>query len=128
MTATEDASSHAQDSGWIDFSAVRMVLRVIDTITVFYFFLEYAVRFLCSPLKRRFFFQVRLKARFLHDVLIGMGTGEWRGVEGDQKPRIFADVSLVTQDLATQHCPTIIVQVREGSFDGVRKVSPKEKS
>ena len=47
-----------QVNSWIDFSAVTTVLRVIDTITVFYFFLEYAVRFLCSPLKRRFFFQV----------------------------------------------------------------------
>ena len=90
MTATGDASSHAQDIGWIDFSAVRMVLRVIDTITVFYFFLEYAVRFLCSPLKRRFFFQVCLKDRFLPDVLIGNRDG--RGVKGDQKLEIFADV------------------------------------
>ena len=90
MTATGDASSHAQDSGWIDFSAVRMVLRVIDTITVFYFFLEYAVRFLCSPLKRRFFFQVCLKDRFLPDVLIGNRDG--RGAKDDKKPEIFADV------------------------------------
>ena len=37
---------------------VIAVLRVIDTITVFYFFLEYIVRLLCSPLKKRFFFQV----------------------------------------------------------------------
>ena len=47
-----------EGDSWIDLSAVITVLGVIDTITVFYFFLEYAVRFLCSPLKRRFFFQV----------------------------------------------------------------------
>ena len=51
-----------QENSWIDFSVVTAVLRVIDTITVFYFFLEYVVRFLCSPLKRRFFFQVRTYA------------------------------------------------------------------
>lgn len=54
--ATGDGSD-AQGNSWIDFSAVTAVLRVIDTVTVFYFFLEYVVRFLCSPLKRRFFFQ-----------------------------------------------------------------------
>ena len=55
--ATVDGSL-SQGKSWIDFSVVTMVLRVIDSITVFYFFIEYAVRFLCSPLKRRFFFQV----------------------------------------------------------------------
>ena len=58
--ATGDGSD-AQGNSWIDFSAVTAVLRVIDTVTVFYFFLEYVVRFLCSPLKRRFFFQVCLE-------------------------------------------------------------------
>ena len=43
----------------VDFDNVRVILRAIDMVTVCYFCLEYLVRFLCSPKKLKFFFQVR---------------------------------------------------------------------
>ena len=39
----------------IDVAIVKSVLRHIDIATVFYFTLEYVVRFLCSPNKGKFF-------------------------------------------------------------------------
>ena len=49
-------SSSDSDEPWVDYATVRVVIRVIDITTVFYFFLEYAVRFACSPVKLKFFF------------------------------------------------------------------------
>ena len=42
----------------IDYTAIKLVLRVIDWMTVAYFCLEYIVRFICAPGKKIFFFQV----------------------------------------------------------------------
>ena len=44
----------------IDYTVIKLILRIIDWITVAYFCLEYIVRFACSPDKRKFFFQVCL--------------------------------------------------------------------
>ena len=43
----------------IDFDVVKTVLKAIDLVTVVYFCIEYIVRFVCSPDKKKFFFQVR---------------------------------------------------------------------
>ena len=43
---------------WVDFDLLHDVLKAIDLVTICYFFLEYAVRFTCSPVKAKFFFQV----------------------------------------------------------------------
>ena len=53
----------------IDFGTVRLVLRAIDMVTVCYFFMEYVVRFLCSPKKIKFFFQVKTTYRSLYITL-----------------------------------------------------------
>ena len=42
----------------IDYSDFKTCLEIIDWITVAYFFVEYVVRFICAPAKKRFFFQV----------------------------------------------------------------------
>ena len=42
----------------VDYDLIRFSLKVIDWITVAYFLLEYIVRFVCSPDKRKFFFKV----------------------------------------------------------------------
>ena len=44
----------------IDYDLIRFSLKVIDWITVAYFLLEYIVRFVCSPDKRKFFFKVKI--------------------------------------------------------------------
>ena len=44
---------------FIDYDLVRYGLKVIDWITVMYFLLEYILRFLCAPDKRKFFFKVK---------------------------------------------------------------------
>ena len=43
---------------FIDYDVVKSVLKAIDLITVVYFCIEYIVRFVCSPDKKKFFFQV----------------------------------------------------------------------
>ena len=40
-----------------EYAMVKVVLHVIDRVTVVYFFLEYALRLLCSPRKLKFFLQ-----------------------------------------------------------------------
>ena len=42
----------------IDYDHVRLALRVIDWLTVAYFGLEYVVRLICSPDKKKFFLHV----------------------------------------------------------------------
>ena len=41
-----------------DYTFVKLVLKIIDWITVTYFCVEYVVRFICSPDKKKFFFHV----------------------------------------------------------------------
>lgn len=45
----------------VDYTLIKLILKFIDWMTVGYFCLEYIVRFICSPDKKKFFFQVRLK-------------------------------------------------------------------
>ena len=45
---------------FIELEMIKFFLRAVDWITVFYFCIEYIVRFLCSPSKKKFFFKVRL--------------------------------------------------------------------
>ena len=45
---------------FIDYEVVKLILRIIDWITVAYFCMEYVVRFVCSPDKKKFFFQVSI--------------------------------------------------------------------
>ena len=45
----------------INFVQMKHILKVIDIVTVCYFGLEYVIRFFCSPVKLKFFFQVSLK-------------------------------------------------------------------
>ena len=45
---------------FIDYDLIRFSLKVIDWITVAYFLLEYILRFVCSPDKRKFFFKVKI--------------------------------------------------------------------
>ena len=47
---------------FIDYEVVKSVLKAIDLITVVYFCIEYIVRFVCSPDKKKFFFQVTFTA------------------------------------------------------------------
>ena len=46
------------DGPLIDFEAVKFILKLIDWITVAYFCIEYILRLLCAPDKRKFFFKV----------------------------------------------------------------------
>ena len=46
------------EADFIDYDVIRFSLRVIDWLTVAYFCLEYLVRLICSPDKKKFFFQV----------------------------------------------------------------------
>ena len=46
----------------IDFVQMKAILKIIDIVTVCYFGVEYVVRFICSPVKFKFFFQVSVSA------------------------------------------------------------------
>ena len=52
----------------IDYDVIRLSLRIIDWITMAYFCLEYIVRLICSPDKKKFFLQVsNIKRAKLHN-------------------------------------------------------------
>ena len=42
----------------IDYNLIKLILNVIDWLTMVYFCLEYVLRFICAPDKKKFFFQV----------------------------------------------------------------------
>ena len=46
---------------FIDYEVVKSVLKMMELVTVIYFCLEYVVRFVCSPDKKKFFFTVSLR-------------------------------------------------------------------